>query len=899
MIGEKIHHYIITRLIGEGGMATVYEAVHEKLQTKVAVKVLNPLLAANNNIRQRFENEARFMASLTHPNITRVIDYEERPDLLAIILEFLEGKDLGAMIKQNGPLPLNETIACFTQVLDAFDYAHSKGIVHRDVKPSNIFLEPSNIVKILDFGIAKLIGAGDDMTMTGTQIGTPVYMSPEQVNSDKTLDHRSDIYSLGVTLYSLLKGEPPYDTTTHSSFQIYTKIVHEPIPELVKYPEIDRVIRIATDKDRTKRYQTCREFRQALIAAVEPVKTSAPVDSEKTLIDIPEPVKPAPKPVIEQKEKKPPVEIKEKKEKVQAPYAEPKSKKLWSVLILALSVLGIIIFLVLKFYPTLFLQVFNPAELERRAEARRVEAKHMLDLGKAKLNKAYTTQSLDSVKYYLSKAAETLPDNIEVMGNLGLAYYKTNLNDSIDLPGLNYNWVVKASELFEKMIQINPDYSNDSVVINPYALITSMWGKLALKYMVFNQQDSVRIAFTEGRKRGGFNEVELEIARNSLNSCDPNALLFMWLDGAFYPVLYVQETEKLRTDVKPVITDFLERNWYFSYLKNKLYLPTSIEEDRFSQMTSKSWKTKEMTLKDAGSGESITWTLYDEDGKLTKARQLILDILTTNKFSKPVHFSIFFNALSSFSLNLGQSGYMIPEGLVNKLDPEGFQGWDKLQQTKLDNLSYASVKNTHIPSNNLGYMIDIIRYQYLFMADAFIENGDIAKAKIAKKQMEENLPFSNYPYFFKDIDTRYKTLVNILDYTDQQRLEKEKSEIREYMQKNNLTGNPTTSGLYYIETKAGSGPIAKSGNTVKVNYTLTSLDGTKFDSTYDTSKPFEFKLGAGQVIKGFEEGIAMMRLGSKGLLIIPYGLGYGKSSSGSLIPAYSTLVFEVELLDIN
>ena len=140
MLGQKIHHYIITRLIGEGGMASVYEATHEKLQTKVAIKVLNPMLAANSNIRQRFENEARFMASLSHPNITRAIDYEERPDLLAIILEFLEGKDLNVTIRKSGPLPLNETLTCFTQVLDAFDYAHRKGIVHRDVKPSNIFI---------------------------------------------------------------------------------------------------------------------------------------------------------------------------------------------------------------------------------------------------------------------------------------------------------------------------------------------------------------------------------------------------------------------------------------------------------------------------------------------------------------------------------------------------------------------------------------------------------------------------------------------------------------------------------------------------------------------------------------------------------------------------------------
>ncbi|NTV83207.1 MAG: hypothetical protein HGA23_02765, partial [Bacteroidales bacterium] len=131
-----------------------------------------------------------------------------------------------------------------------------------------------------------------------------------------------------------------------------------------------------------------------------------------------------------------------------------------------------------------------------------------------------------------------------------------------------------------------------------------------------------------------------------------------------------------------------------------------------------------------------------------------------------------------------------------------------------------------------------------------------------------------------------------------QRQQKEQSEIREYLQKKNLAGTPTASGLYYIETKAGTGPKAMPGNTVKVHYAGTFLDGNKFDSSYDRSEPFEFELGANQVIKGWDEGIAMMRLGSKGILIIPYDLGYGKGER-STIPAYSTLVFEVELVEIK
>ncbi|MBE0662716.1 MAG: serine/threonine protein kinase [Bacteroidales bacterium] len=292
MIGEKIHHYRITRLIGEGGMASVYEALHEKLQSKVAIKVLNPILTANANIRQRFENEARFMAGLNHANITRVIDYEERPDLLAIVMEFLEGEDLNVIIKKHGPMPLTEAIPIFLQALDAFEYAHQKGIVHRDVKPSNIFIKSSGTAKILDFGIAKIVGGADDMTVTGTQMGTPVYMSPEQVNTDKNIDHRSDIYSLAVTLYYMLNGKPPYDVTTTSSFQIYTRIVHEPLPLLGRFPEIDEILKTATHKDRTLRYQTCRDFKLALIEATQTPNsaldkqiTLPAIDDDKTMID--------------------------------------------------------------------------------------------------------------------------------------------------------------------------------------------------------------------------------------------------------------------------------------------------------------------------------------------------------------------------------------------------------------------------------------------------------------------------------------------------------------------------------------------------------------------------------------------------------------------------------------
>ena len=268
MIGKKIHNYEIKSILGEGGMAIVYEGVHEKLRNKVAIKVLNPILAANKQIRERFEDDAKFMASLQHKNIVKVLDYREHSGSPSIIMELLVGQDLNSYIKKHGAINPEQALPLFVQILDSFSYIHENGIVHRDMKPSNIFVETNGNLKILDFGIAKLFGTGEDRTRTGTQMGTPVYMSPEQVKGEKSIDFRSDIYSLGVTLYFILTGKSPYDITTQSDFEIFNKIVFEELPELIKYPEINSVLKKATTKDRNLRFQDMESFKIALHKAV-------------------------------------------------------------------------------------------------------------------------------------------------------------------------------------------------------------------------------------------------------------------------------------------------------------------------------------------------------------------------------------------------------------------------------------------------------------------------------------------------------------------------------------------------------------------------------------------------------------------------------------------------------
>ena len=258
MINTIIGKYKLLRLIGEGGMASVYEAEHEILATRVAVKVLNPILSVNSQIRERFTNEAKMMASLNHPNIIKVIDFDEQPHQLSIVLELLEGEDLDVKIKKNVPLSDNEINNIFSQTLSAFEYAHSKGIVHRDIKPGNIMITESGAIKVMDFGIARATDdIGATMTSTWNVIGTAQYLSPEQATGELA-DGRSDLYSLGCLMYELLTGQPPFTGDTPVS--IAYQHVSSPLTPASQIKagldtNLDRMLAVVLAKNPGSRYQ--------------------------------------------------------------------------------------------------------------------------------------------------------------------------------------------------------------------------------------------------------------------------------------------------------------------------------------------------------------------------------------------------------------------------------------------------------------------------------------------------------------------------------------------------------------------------------------------------------------------------------------------------------------------
>jgi serine/threonine protein kinase len=271
MIGNTVGHYRITAKLGAGGMGEVFLAEDTRLERKAAIKFLPAELAAEPVRRQRFLNEARAASALNHPHVCVVYDVGETAEGLPFMaMEFVEGRTLDAVVK-DGPLGMGKIAEIAVQVADALDAAHSRRIVHRDIKPNNISLNERGQVKVLDFGLAKRLPTGmegcDDtqdfqQTREGQVVGTPCYMSPEQALGHD-LDHRSDIFSVGVVLYELATGQKPFTGSNFS--EIADKIVHAQPPAIARLnyevpPELERITLKCLQKQPDRRYQSAREL---------------------------------------------------------------------------------------------------------------------------------------------------------------------------------------------------------------------------------------------------------------------------------------------------------------------------------------------------------------------------------------------------------------------------------------------------------------------------------------------------------------------------------------------------------------------------------------------------------------------------------------------------------------
>jgi len=280
------NRYEILHSLGKGGMAEVFLAYDQLFETKVALKVLLPEFRLNESIKQRFLSEAKMLFQMSHPNIIKATDLINRDDMVAYAMDYIEGKSLRAFLDE-GELKLGDLQqieALFTPALNAVDHAHSNGILHRDLKPSNFMVSSSREMKLMDFGIAKQSDKTQDnaLTLTGQMIGTPKYMSPEQVRSTKHVTEHSDIYSLGVILWELASNKGVYSEKELSAFDIQVKIVNEPLPALDN--PLNDIIQKATAKRPEDRFASVGEFKEALGALQHPIQPRS-VNSDETIID--------------------------------------------------------------------------------------------------------------------------------------------------------------------------------------------------------------------------------------------------------------------------------------------------------------------------------------------------------------------------------------------------------------------------------------------------------------------------------------------------------------------------------------------------------------------------------------------------------------------------------------
>jgi len=262
--------YTIEGEVGRGGMGVVYRARDERLQRRVAIKVLPPELAFQQDIRQRFTREAQTAARLAHPHIVPIHSVGEGQGLVYFVMGYVDGESVAARIRRRGQLPVEEVRRIMRETADALSAAHALSVIHRDIKPDNILLEGTRgRVMVTDFGIAKALSATSGATLTGVgvAIGTPAFMSPEQAAGERTIDGRSDLYSLGIVTYQMLTGSLPFNAPSVAG--ILMKQITEPAPDLRKLrPDTPEDLALAVarclEKDPENRWPTADALRRAL-----------------------------------------------------------------------------------------------------------------------------------------------------------------------------------------------------------------------------------------------------------------------------------------------------------------------------------------------------------------------------------------------------------------------------------------------------------------------------------------------------------------------------------------------------------------------------------------------------------------------------------------------------------
>jgi serine/threonine-protein kinase len=293
MINNVVGSYKVLEKIGEGGMGAVYNGVDLMLEREVAIKALRPELARQPDVVERFRAEAVTLAKLNHPNIATLYSFLRQGDDYFMVMEFVRGETLDSVLQRSPNMPVDRAIGMFCQALEGIDHAHKMGIIHRDIKPANVMLTQTGSIKVMDFGIARVLGTAR-MTRQGSVIGTVEYMSPEQVRGEET-DARSDIYSLGILLYEMLAGRVPFSHL--SEYELMKRQIEEvPPPPRQFQPGIPAVVEAAVLRALAKnpgdRFQTAEAMRSALLGAAAartgPEAATSPEAATKIMAQPPE-----------------------------------------------------------------------------------------------------------------------------------------------------------------------------------------------------------------------------------------------------------------------------------------------------------------------------------------------------------------------------------------------------------------------------------------------------------------------------------------------------------------------------------------------------------------------------------------------------------------------------------
>jgi serine/threonine protein kinase len=267
--GLRFDRLKILDRIGAGGMGTVFLCEHTGLRKQVAVKVLPPEQAGDEGTRERFFREARASAVLNHRNIVRVHDMNSAGGIHYIVMEYVDGADLHTLLNRQGPLPVQRASSYIVQAAMGLHHAFEQGIVHRDIKPANLLVDREGVVKILDMGLARFRNGTESLTDKydkGAVLGTADYMAPEQIMSSSDVDIRADIYALGITLYALLSGKPPFSGSSSQKFMGHQTQIAPPLSKLrADVPKgLSAIVERMMAKDPAKRYQTPLEVVEAL-----------------------------------------------------------------------------------------------------------------------------------------------------------------------------------------------------------------------------------------------------------------------------------------------------------------------------------------------------------------------------------------------------------------------------------------------------------------------------------------------------------------------------------------------------------------------------------------------------------------------------------------------------------